>query len=199
MDPPCFLLSSPPSNPKTQEKSPNRPPTPLSLIFSFLSFFILPLLFPSFSFLHPPNHHTHDDCYSHHQWCHCLRATTSQQSPSTSAITPLPLATSYLLLSLSLSLSHHTHDSHTTTPPWAPPSPSMVKLTTSGYCHFDADNTISRPWHPFLPLLFQKFKKWYVFSSFFLYIFTMHCLETHVLFIGLWILFIGFEDIGLAC
>ena len=145
MDPPCFLLSSPPSNPKTQEKSPNRPPTPLSLIFSFLSFFILPLLFPSFSFLHPPNHHTHDDCYSHHQWCHCLRATTSQQSPSTSAITPLPLATSYLLLSLSLSLSHHTHDSHTTTPPWAPQvaivtstptTPSLDHDTHSFLCYF---------------------------------------------------------------
>ena len=138
MDPPCFLLSSPPSNPKTQEKSPNRPPTPLSLIFSFLSFFILPLLFPSFSFLHPPNHHTHDDCYSHHQWCHCLRATTSQQSPSTSAITPLPLATSYPLLSLSLSLFHTIpttptppphHEHHHHHPWWSSPQVAIVTST----------------------------------------------------------------------
>lgn len=93
-------------------------------------------------------------------------ATNNQQSSLTPIVaSPWPLLLLLILslsLALSLSLSYHTHDSHTITPSCAPPSPSMMKLTTSGYCHFDTNNTyiISPPRHSFLPLSFQKFQKW---------------------------------------
>ena len=125
-------------------------------IFSFFSFlhssYSLSVFMFSFSFHHSPYHHTHDGYHSHHWQCYCHFLFYFFLSFFLYFIS--------LSLSLSLSLTYHTHDSHTTTPLWAPPSPSMVKLTISSYCQFDVDNAISSPWHPFIPLSYRKFQKW---------------------------------------